>query len=551
MFGISFMIIVLLLSLFSLNTFASDDVNDEEYIEGELIISVEQNGKSNNPNIQEMTSTTDLLMDNEDLESSGFVFKDSLLEEPARNAAGKSVGAFSDEFSQHAVKKMGYVYLVEYATEDYDSINEAKKELRSELRNLGLKVNYVLENYKINMAEDVTTAGEVETSMHDNQVWHYEMINAPQAWDITQGSSDVTVAILDTGIDSSHPSLSNFVDTSLGETFVGGTPEDVQGHGTHVAGTVASYGDVSGVMQDATLVSVKVLGDDGSGSSFGIQQGILYAADINADVINMSLGGGGYHQGTNDAIETAISSGTVVVAASGNDGASRISYPAAYDGAIAVGSVTSTESRSGFSNYGDGLEVMAPGSNIYSTYPNGQYRTLSGTSMAAPHAAGVAGMIRAVDSNLSVSEVRHILSDTAQDAGGSYQYGNGIVDTFAAVQAAGGEQDDGDNGEDENYQTVTDVSTNYTYYYRGENVTVTAEVNDANGQALSNADVLFTITRPNGSTITNNATTNTSGVATWTVSTSSNTATGTYQVQAQTSLDGYEGSSSTTSFAVY
>lgn len=541
-FGISLMVLVLFFSLFSLNTFANDEKNERDYVEGELIVSIEQKKVKNKSAIETMNSTTDLLEESDVLEENGFTLIDSMFEGKVRN----STGAFSQNFSEKAIKKMGYVYLIEYSTQEYASPKEAQKVLNKLLKDLDLKVKHVNKNYKVSMLEGDLSAQQVESSMHENQVWHYEMINAPQAWEITPGSSEVTVAVLDTGIDSDHPSLSNFVDTSLGETFVGGTPEDVQGHGTHVAGTIASYGEVSGVMQEATLVAVKVLGDDGSGSSYGIQQGILYAADINADVINMSLGGGGYDQGTSDAIDTANEAGTVVVAASGNDGASSVSYPAGYDGAIAVGSVTSTETRSNFSNYGEGLEVMAPGSDIYSTYPDGQYRTYSGTSMASPHAAGVAGMIRAIDSTLSVSEVRNILSNTAQDAGDAYQYGNGIVDTLAAVQAAGGEK-----GNDESYQTVTDVSTNYSYYFQGENVTITAEVNDETGQALSNANVLFTITRPNGSTLTNNVLTNSSGVATWTVSTSSSTATGTYQVEAQTTLDGYEGSSSTTSFDVY
>src|SRR5699024_2569630 len=158
---------------------------------------------------------------------------------------------------------------------------------------------------------------------------------------------------------------------------------------THVAGTIASYGSVSGVMQDATLIPVKVLNDSGSGSMFGIQQGIIHAASVNSDVINMSLGGGGYDRGMDEAIQTANNRGTIIVAATGNDGIGRVSYPAAYSGSIAVGSVTSSKTRSYFSNYGPELDVMAPGSNIYSTLPNSWNDYVYGTSMARPHVAGV------------------------------------------------------------------------------------------------------------------------------------------------------------------
>ncbi|MBU9722421.1 MULTISPECIES: S8 family serine peptidase [Bacillaceae] len=542
---LSILTLAMLVGFFSVNAFADNEVQKEEhkYIEGQLIVSVEMDGKENSLKGQ-LNSTTELLQDNAELKKKGFVVADSLLEEKTSD----SQSVFSDSFVEKAAKKTGFVYLMEYSTAEYDSIKTAKKELEETLNELGLKVRYVSENFVVELLETEAVAeadeNKIAPLMHRNQEWHYGMINAPDAWGITTGSSNVRMAVLDTGIDSSHPSLRNLVDTSLGRSYVGGNPEDRQGHGTHVAGTIASYGNVSGVMQNASLISVKVLGDDGSGSTYGIQQGVLYAASINADVINMSLGGGGYSQGFSDAIDTAVANGTVVIAASGNDGRASISYPAAYEGAIAVGSVTSSGSRSNFSNYGNGLELMAPGSSIYSTYPNGQYRTLSGTSMAAPHAAGVAGLVRAVDPSLSVSEVRGILADTAQYAGGSHQYGNGIVDAYAAVQAAGGS-----GGAPAPSETNTSVSTNGSVFERGDDVTMTASVTDGSGNGLQGATVNFTITRPNGSTVTNTATTNSSGNATWTIGSNSQTALGTYEVTAETTLSGYESSSDTTSFS--
>ncbi|MFS0861961.1 S8 family serine peptidase [Fredinandcohnia sp. 179-A 10B2 NHS] len=534
---------LLVFSLFTGVSFAngSDSANKNESVNavpGQLVVSVEP--KKANP--KNVVQSADSLVGQESvLQSKGFTIKDTLhVEETSKNPA------VSQNFNKNVVNNMGLVYLIEYNQNDYKSSVHAQNELRKQLKDLGFKVRYTSENYKMKALETATIQ-----AVHPNQQWHYNMIKAPEAWTVTPGSSAVKVAVLDTGIDHNHPNLANFVNTSLGRSFVGGTTMDVQGHGTHVAGTIASYGSVSGVMQSATLVPVKVLGDDGSGSLYGITQGILYAADIDADVINMSLGGGGYNQSMDEAIQTAVAQGTIVVAASGNDGASSISYPAAYSSAIAVGSVTSSGTRSSFSNYGSGLEVMAPGSSIYSTYPNSRYATLSGTSMATPHVAGVAGLIRAANPNISVAEARNILRNTAQEAGSFSQYGYGIVDAHAAVVAASGGGGGTTPPPPTSSETVTSVTTNYSWYYRGETIYVTSNVKDANGQALSGATVNFKITRPNGTTITSSATTNTSGVATWSIGTSYSTATGTYRVDATASKSGYSSSSASSSFRIY
>src|SRR5699024_1916127 len=373
--------------VFSGQVFAeTSNVSDASFetINGQLVISIEADSKKSMQNID------DTIFSSAKLEENGFHVKDSLL----NNIQSQSSQTLSQDFKIDVIDKMGLVYLIEYAESEYNDIDKAKEELEKTLNDLGLNVRYVQENYTMHAIE--TAPEKVSpTSMHPNQAWHYEMIKAPEAWEITSCSSNTRIAVLDTGIDSTHPSLSDFVNTSLGRSFVGGDTGDRAGHGTHVAGTIASYGEVSGVMQSATLIPVKVLGDNGTGSMYGIQQGIIYAASIDADVINMSLGGGGYFQGMVEAIDTANSQGTIVVAASGNDATSTFSYPAAYSGSIAVGSVTSNKTRSSFSNYGPELDVMAPGSNVYSTLPNYQYGSLSGTSMASPHTAVVMGLIRA------------------------------------------------------------------------------------------------------------------------------------------------------------
>ena len=429
------------------------DANSEfEFVDGQLVISIEADaGKAS------LKQTHDMLLASDQLSKAGFQVTKSLLNSLQTDVAQAK--------KQDLVDEMGLVYLVEYAESTYHSLTQAKSELKKTLEHMDLKVRYIHENYMMQALETSLDKAK-PMAVHPNQEWHYNMIKAPQAWQHVTGSSSTRIAVLDTGIDSYHASLSNLVNTSLGRSFVGGDTGDRAGHGTHVAGTIASYGSVSGVMQNATLIPVKVLGDDGYGSMYGIMEGITYAASIGADVINMSLGGGGYFQGMDEAISAANNQGTIVVAATGNDGVSTVSYPAAYSGSIAVGSVTSNKSRSYFSNYGSGLDVMAPGSNIYSTVPNNRYASMSGTSMATPHVAGVLGLMRSANPNISVQSARSILTATAENAGSSYEYGHGIVNANAAVQSALG-NDGGDDGQ----APSAPQWQAYTWYSTGDEVT--------------------------------------------------------------------------------
>lgn len=523
--------ILLMATLFTGAAFGNPaEGQSTDYIEGQFVVSIEEP-------VYSIQSADEPLMKSASLMKSGFTIADSLF--------GQDVGTFAvqqldSDVMATAIEKMGLVYLVEYSVKDYKSIDSAKKALQKTLDDLGLNVRYISENRKVYASETAIVEDVSVQAIHNNQRWHYDMIKVSQAWGITTGSNSVRIGVLDTGIDSNHPSLSNLVNTSLGRSFVDGTTIDRHGHGSHVAGTIASYGSVSGVMQNATLIPVKVLSDSGTGSIYGIQQGILHAANTRADVINMSLDIGGYDRGIDEAIQTAVSLGTIVVAATGNDGRSSISYPAANSGSIAVGSVTSSRTRSSFSNYGPGLDVMAPGSNIYSTYPNGQYTTMSGTSMATPHVAGVVGLMKSVNPSLTPAAARAILRNTAQPAGSSNEYGYGIVDAHAAVLAASGGTPQPDR------ETRTTVQTDKTVYQRGDNINITSRVTDQQGNGLQGASVNFTLTRPNGTTLTSAATTNSSGVATWTVTSNMQTALGTYRILAETTLSGYQPSSANT-----
>ncbi|GGF20444.1 subtilisin E [Halobacillus andaensis] len=267
-----------------------------------------------------------------------------------------------------------------------------------------------------------------------------EQVNADDVQDSGNTGSGVKVAVLDSGIEAAHEDLN----VAGGESFISEEPDpfnDQNGHGTHVAGTVAGVDNdlgVLGVAPETDLYAVKVLDGEGSGSYSAIAEGIEWAIDNDMDVINMSLGGSIGSSALEQAVNNADDSGVLVVAAAGNEGSfgpfNTIGYPAKYDAAMAVGAVDSDNNVASFSSRGNELEVMAPGVDVLSSIPENSYDEFNGTSMASPHVAGVAALVFADDSSLSNDEVRTILNETATPLGDSFDYGNGLVNAEAAVQ---------------------------------------------------------------------------------------------------------------------
>ena len=259
-------------------------------------------------------------------------------------------------------------------------------------------------------------------------LWGLDNVNAPEVWAGGGGFSGVTgqnttIAVIDTGVDSNHSEFSgrmvagyDFVDNDT-------TAEDGNGHGTHVAGTIAGANDgtgITGVAYDADIMPIRVLNNSGSGSLSDVIAGIRWAADNNADVINLSLGGGGYSQAMFDAVQHASDNGSVVVMAAGNSGGSSPGYPAAHavSYGMAIGAVDRNRAMAGFSNRAGSNTmdyVTAPGVNIYSAIPGGGYASFNGTSMAAPHVAGIAGLLKSHDPNLSASRIESLLSQSASN----------------------------------------------------------------------------------------------------------------------------------------
>ena len=270
--------------------------------------------------------------------------------------------------------------------------------------------------------------------------WALSKISCPSAWDITLGSSGVTIAIIDTGVDLDHPDLMSKL--VAGYDFVNGDTiaDDDHGHGTHCAGIAAALTNngvgVAGVGYNSSVMPIKVLDANGSGSYSDIVSGIYWATDHGAKVISMSLGGSSGSSALQDAVNYAWDHGVLIVAAAGNSNVNTPLYPAYYTNCIAVGSTDSADAKSSFSNFGDWVDVAAPGSSIYSTYPNG-YATMSGTSMATPHVAGLAGLVwehRGVGA--AVSTIRSAIETTCDPVGSWVVFGR--VNCASALAGGGG-----------------------------------------------------------------------------------------------------------------
>ncbi len=236
------------------------------------------------------------------------------------------------------------------------------------------------------------------------------LIQAPRIWDETKGKG-ITIAVLDTGCDTSHSDLQkqivggrNFTDDD------GSNPDiflDYNGHGTHVAGTIAARQNddgVIGVAPEASLLIVKVLNKNGSGQYDWIIDGIHYAIEQKVDIISMSLGGPNDMPELHQAIKKAIANNILVVCAAGNEGdgddaTDEFGYPGCYNEVISVGAINLERRSSKFTNSHNEIDLVAPGEKIISTYLNGKYATLSGTSMAAPHVSGALALIKNVVNN--------------------------------------------------------------------------------------------------------------------------------------------------------
>lgn len=334
---------------------------------------------------------------------------------------------------------------IETSSESLSTMSQAELSAQGVERNEGEHMGYRIPQ----PVRGLSLMGDVPSG----KLWGIQKIHSPAAWSVTQGSRDVIVAVVDTGIDYNHPALKNnmwvntaeqngrpgvdddgngIVDDVYGADFISGhpTPIDDEGHGSHVAGTIAGNlpsESFFGVAPQVRVMAVKTHNDKGEGSKSSVVKGILYAADNGARVLNCSWGGapeaGEFDQLLFDAIAYANKKGAVLIASAGNEAANNdtgMHFPSNYDldGIISVASSTNTDSRSYFSNYGSRtVDLAAPGSNIWSVASGGKsYTYLSGTSMASPHVSGAAALLASTTKgrSMSAAQIRETLMNNVE-----------------------------------------------------------------------------------------------------------------------------------------
>jgi thermitase len=381
---------------------------------------------------------------------------DSNTKKDVRVDNGEENGGVSHYHKEQVVVKFG-------TTPDRDKMSQIKQAIHAtSVKKLGF--TYVFESHKLTAEQMMTYFHKADNVAYVEPHYYYMTNSEPipnddlfaphqwnlpitqtvEGWGISKGNDNIIIAVLDTGVDLNHPDLQGRLVDGLNIVKPEQAPSDDVGHGTHVTGvisaTVNNLEGVAGMTWYDKVMPIKVLDQSGAGTTYSVAQGIIWATDHGAKVINMSLGNYAQAEFLHDAVRYAYDRDVVLIAASGNDNTDKPGYPAAYPEVFAVAATDQQQQRAPFSNYGDYIDVAAPGVSIASTYPHNQYAALSGTSMASPHVSALAALIRSVNPLLNNTEVMNIMRDTADDLGkqgkdGQFGYGQ-INVKQALIQAS-------------------------------------------------------------------------------------------------------------------
>lgn len=268
--------------------------------------------------------------------------------------------------------------------------------------------------------------GETPAPAGQDTPWGITRVQAPAAWGASRGAG-VKLVVIDTGIDRTHPDLAPRLRGGWNAITKTDDYNDDNGHGSHCSGTIAAVDDavgVVGVAPEVDLYGVKVLDENGSGTFDDVIAGMQWAVDNHMDVASMSLGASQGNQALQDAVAAMERGGVTLIAAAGNSGGA-VGYPAGYAGAIAVAASDSRDRLAGFSSRGPAVAVIAPGVAVRSTYMQGGYESLSGTSMATPHVAGLAALYVSTHRGAAPAQVRAGLTSAAVRLPGVIPEGQG------------------------------------------------------------------------------------------------------------------------------
>lgn len=286
--------------------------------------------------------------------------------------------------------------------------------------------------------ETTVLAPAISRDSYAAMQWSFPKTKVPEVWQVTSGDASTIIAVLDTGIDKQHEDLQGKV---IGEVNFTSSPtsDDVYGHGTHVAGIIAAVANngvgVAGVAYDCRLLNVKVADDGGWVTAEALAKGIVWAVDHGARVINMSLYLLEPSVEVERAVDYAWKKGALLVASSGNYLGSRVAYPAYYENCLGVAASDSRDEVTLWSGKGVWVEVAAPGVSIYSTLPGNKYQALSGTSMAAAHVSGLAGLLFSVANDKNGNGWANDEVRAAIESGCDQLYPSGVKGRINALRA--------------------------------------------------------------------------------------------------------------------
>ena len=357
------------------------------------------------------------------------------------------------------VPALGRIYKIQVESESRQVLHEALAEYRNDPNVEYAELNYI-----------VSVNSMPNDPMYPDQ-WSFDKISAQEAWNIYSGSSETVVAVLDTGVDYNHRDLrdniwindaelngaegvdddeNGYVDDIHGYNFVynNGDPKDDYGHGTYCTGIIAAKGnnglDITGISWNTRIMALKFMGVFGEGSASDAALAIYYAVQNGADIISNSWSSPDESMLLKDAVDYAYSQGVIIVASAGNDGSDSPQYPACYDNVISVAATDSDDKKWTYSNYGDSVDIAAPGVDVLSLSAagtlfgvsnNGTTTTLSGTSTACPHVAGACALLLSVNPLMTYDHIYSVLTRTADPISSGICFSNGRVNLAGAMHA--------------------------------------------------------------------------------------------------------------------